>query len=124
MSTERRAFTDGLRAAADWLDAHPEVGLPFPRLSIYSARYGPGKAIEEGAAFARAPGQCEKSTTEAEGASGRFNLTRQFGPIALIWTAAREAVCEKRTVTKTVEEWVCPDSLLREADERAAAEAS
>ena len=115
---ERQAFTAGLRAVADWLDEHPEVGLPFPRLAIYSSSYGHGRAIEEGAAFARAAGRCEKSTDEG---TDRFNLTRTFGPIALIWTATRSAVCEKSTVTKTVEEWVCPDSLLREADERAAA---
>ncbi len=117
-TTERTAFTDGLRAVADWLDANPEVALPFPRMWIYCAAYGQGQAVEEGAVFARAPGQCEKSTDEA---GNRFVLTRTFGPVSLIWTAIREAVCEKRTVTKTVEEWHCPDSLLREADERAAA---
>ena len=115
---DRAAFAAGLRAVADWLDANPEVALPFPRLAIYSSKYGGGSALEEGAAFARVPGRCEKSTTDAMGVDGHFTLTRQFGPIALIWKAARSSVCEKRTVTKAVEEWVCPDSLLREADEQ------
>lgn len=115
---EREAFTTGLRALADWYDANPDVPLPNQRLTIYSGRYGAGASIEEGAVFARAPGRCEKGTDDS---LDRFTLTRQFGPVELVWSATRNSVCEKRTVTKTVEEWVCPDSLLREADERAEA---
>lgn len=118
-ATKRAAFTAGLRAVADWLDENPEVDLPFPRLAVYSSKYGPGTGIEEAATFARAPGRCEKGGVTGESAD-RYTLRRMFGPVALVYSANRNAVCEKRMVTKTVEEWVCPDSLLREADERAA----
>lgn len=118
---ERRAFTLGLRSLADWLEAHPEVALPYPAICIYSSAYGDGAAVQEAAAFARAAGTADKKVEEG---SSRFALVRHFGPLALEWSATRSAVCEMRTVTKEVTEWVCPDSLLREADERAEAEAA
>lgn len=117
----RAAFTAGLRAVADWLDANTDVDLPHPTVRIYSSRYADGAAIDDAASFARAPGRVEKKVNSV---SNSFELVRSFGPLALVWSATRAAVCEKRMVTKTVEEWVCPDSLLREADDLAAERAA
>lgn len=113
LADERTAFTDGLRALADWLDAHPDVDTPYPRLTIHSRRYAAGSGIAEAAAVARAMGTCEKGADET---LNHFTLTKQFGPIALRWTAGRAAVCEKRSVTKTVDEWVCPTLLAEVAE--------
>lgn len=133
---ERAAYIEGLRQVADWLEAHPEVELPWlgfePKLSIYLVGYAQREPL---AAIARAMGSFEKIANGDD----YFQIVRRFAGIAVVAQASRDEVCEKVvvgttevteevpdpvalaavpkvTVTKTVEqvEWRC-GSLLAPA---------
>ena len=112
-TSARAAYTAGLRALADALDASPDLPLPYPRATAHVSVYQPGAGIDAAAAVVRTPGRWEKGTDES---LDRFTLTQRFGPVAYLVSIPRAAVCERRTVTKTVEEWVCPESLLATDD--------
>lgn len=112
-------FAAGLRELADFIERTPEFPLPYsPKLYAFSRHYADGSGVEEAARIARLFGRCEKSVDEN---TARFELTRRFGPVGLVFTVARGAVCERREVTKTVVEWVCAPSLLAAADAQAVA---
>lgn len=100
----RREYNDGLRQLADFLDAHPEVPLPYMG-SYQTGTFQPTMSIiligddqkEILADIARAMGTAAKRVDD-----DRF---RQFGGIALSVSASREQVCE-RVVVGTHEEIV------------------
>lgn len=110
----RAEYIRGLREIADWLEAHPEVPLPYlgttqggrseSGLHIYLGSDRDQKA--ELAKIARAMGKAEKVPHDD---LGRLNLVRRFAGIALIAVADRDEVCEKVVLsTETVTEMV-PD---------------
>lgn len=111
----RVEYIAGLREIADWLEAHPEVPLPYlattqggkgfeNALHIYLRSGGNQKA--ELAAIARAMGKAEKVTDDK---LDRLNLVRRFAGIAVIAVADRDEVCERvvtgvETVTRKVKD--------------------
>lgn len=112
---ERAAYTQGLREVADWLDAHPEVELPYltskatgtwePTLTIMLGSWSDDQR-EQMATTGRAMGQFAK---HANPDGDRFAIYRRFAGIALAVTADRDEVCERVVVsTKEVTEEV-PD---------------
>jgi hypothetical protein len=124
MTEEKRAYIDGLRQLADWLEDHPMLPAPSST-DFYIFAYSKEKFSE----YARGMGKAEKSSS-----GGYFNITHEFpGELKLQLTATHGAVCEKvkvgtRKVVKKVYpdvqpteeiveediyEWVCPESVLR-----------
>lgn len=123
----------GLRELADWLEQHPEQAAHLD-LAGGTKLYHFSHTREEFTDAARAlGGHRQKNADDAW-----FNVERQFGPITVQVTIAREKVCEKivtpREVTKHVPdpalvseiplvavtevvedvEWVCVESLMAE----------
>ncbi len=112
----RTAYTDGLRAVADWLDQHPEVPLPYlgaviagdvrPVLPIFLVNDATARA--DLAVITRAMGKASKSVNVA---GDRFQVYRGFEGLIVMAQAPREQVCT-RVVTGTedreVEETVTP----------------
>lgn len=106
MADNRQAFTDGLHQIADFLTEHPEVPLPYlqssvagtptPTLYIYLVS---GDQREDLATITRALGSVEKIVSEQ---TRQFYVRRQFAGIALVASADRDEVCERR-VTGTRE---------------------
>lgn len=109
----RAEYIRGLREIADWLEAHPEVPLPWHKtaqtgqleysLEIYLN--GDGQKAQL-ATIGRAMGKAEKVAIDS---LNRFNLVRRFGGIAVVAVADREEVCTKvvtgvETVTKKVKD--------------------
>lgn len=97
----RAAYTAGLRALADILDAHPELPLPYD---------GTGSALDwievgddarrHAAVFARVmPGTVAKSVSDT---AGQFYLTFQLHGLGLRVISTRAQMCE-RVVTGTRE---------------------
>lgn len=141
----RAEYIRGLREIADWLEAHPEVQLPYLKTTQTGAHEDTLEIYLVGndqkaqlATIARAMGKAEKVTIDS---LQRFNLVRRFAGIAVVAVANREEVCEKRvlrteTVTevvpdpeymaaaplverekvKEVVKWVCPPSILAGAE--------
>lgn len=107
---ERAAFTTGLRQIADWLDAHPEVPLPYLS-SVATGRYEPTlpwylMAGERDviAAMGRAMGTFDK-----RGDDDKFRIFRRFAGIAVCAQIDRDEVCERVVIgTREVTEEV-PD---------------
>lgn len=100
---ERRHYTAGLRALADFYDAHPEIATPEPEHSVYSMN-----EKEEAAAVVRALGKCEKRY-----ADNMFYISREFGPITLKFVFYRSAVCVRKVVAvEEVPEEVIPERVV------------
>jgi hypothetical protein len=128
--TDRQATIDGLRALADWCEAHPTAKAPFAFVneSVFSREEMVAKAREFGGRWDKA----EKGEW--------FELRQEFGPKVVVEISAlRQQVCERVLVssrqvevaepdpdmvaqlpqvkrTETVEDygWECPSSLLSE----------
>lgn len=110
----RTKTIDGLRELADYLEARPDVPLPY--LGTLDAFADPAEL----SAIARAMGGFHKQH------DGNFlSLVRRFGPIALAVNFSSESVCERVVVgteevpekvtpahTKEIVEWRCPESVL------------
>lgn len=94
---ERAAYTAGLRQLADWLDANPEIELPWTgRYEVF--QLGVWLRKDELAAIARAlPGKVEKV---ADDASKVLRIQGQFAGLNVEAYAGRTEVCE-RIVTGT-----------------------
>jgi hypothetical protein len=100
----RAAFTRGLREIADFLDAHPDVPLPYLESSAHSGgELRPSLPIylwgddqrEQLAAIAREMGRAEKSANDR---TKQFYVYRTFGGIDLVAAADRDTVCERVVV--------------------------
>lgn len=100
MEETKQTTAEGLRALADWYEAHPEIDAPH--MSLYFWERG-GEAAKKLAAVAKAMGTCEKSFSDYS-----LTIKRQFGPVWLTASVDRDAVC-KKIVT-----YDCPESLLAE----------
>lgn len=134
LTDEKRAWLDGLRAMADWFEQHPQYLDGIGETIHIYVREG-DDAKERMADAARALGTATKEVSEKY-----FHLERGFGPHSVRLFTARGAVCErvvvgveeveieepdpdavaalpkvKRTETREVVEWVCPESILRSA---------
>lgn len=92
----RKEFTDGLRALADWFDAHEEVELPnYPDFNLCM-----NDTREIAAAVMLALKPCEKRY-----ANTVFILGRNFGPIKVDFLFNRDTVCIRKVVgTKEIPE--------------------
>ena len=104
-------YARGLRAIADWYEAHPD--MPVPHTEDVGV-YGVKETLEEAARIAEALKPCRK-----EWEKEFFKLVRDFGPLRLKFVFRRSAVCTARRVERIVEvvEWDCPDSLLAGREE-------
>lgn len=107
----RAAYTAGLRALADALDAHSELMLPFTGASsaINIIPYGPDEQREQLAAWSRVlPGRKQK-----DGSDTLFNLNGAFGGLHIKVICDRDVVCERVVVaTREVTEQIPdPDAL-------------
>jgi len=117
LQKRQQAINDS-RVLLDWLEAHPEVDLP------YNVQYGMLIASvntkDELATLARAFGECEK-----EFADDSFYLRKRFGSTQLYAFTARQQVCERVVVgteeipeqvvparVREIVEWRCAEPLL------------
>ncbi|MFD9950856.1 hypothetical protein ACFWYW_19740 [Nonomuraea sp. NPDC059023] len=109
---KRAAYTAGLRALADILDANPDLPLPYAGTDSTLNWIELGDEARRGAAvFARLmPGAVEKSVSET---AGQFYLEFTLHGLNLRWIATREEMCERVVVgTHEVEvEEPDPDAL-------------
>lgn len=107
----RQEKIDAMRRVLDFLAENPKFPVPasMGHLDIYIPSWNDGKGKQELAACARMLGTFEKAPDESY-----FKIRRDFGGASIEVRIDRSAVCEKKTVTKTVtvDEWQCPDSLL------------
>jgi hypothetical protein len=108
---ERDQFIRGLREAADFLDAHPELEVPSTLLTVNVFV----ESKDELMAMARGSGKWDKG-----GNDNFFYLTREIGSVKYDINVQRTQVC-KRVVVGTevipqqvVEkvEWICDEPLL------------
>ena len=133
LDEDQREWIDGLRAIADWYEAHPEYssGDKFDAaVWFWDWTYDDPK--EELLLFRRALG----GTVQKGAGSTYFEVAKSFGPHKISGNTTRETVCEKvvkiveeevtepdpemvkavpvitHTVEREVVEWVCPPSLL------------
>jgi hypothetical protein len=112
IAVKRAAYTTGLRALADILDAHPELPLPYDGTSSALDWIEVGvDARRSAAAFARVmPGTVAKSVSDV---AGQFYLTFQLHGLSLRVISTRAQMCE-RVITGTrtiVVEEPDPDAL-------------
>jgi hypothetical protein len=110
-TAESEAFVAGLRAMADWYEAHPDMPRPS-HLSVYS--FGARETPDFMRRCARAMGTFEKDFSIHD----LFALTKKFGPFPLRFVFTRDLVCESRVVgTRVVRKRVPPkDTVMVEED--------
>lgn len=123
---------EGLRALADFLEAHPDLEAKAYVGTTHLVAHN----AEDFASFAkRLAGPI--GTTTKYATDKHLTVSRAFGPVVIETFAARENVCERvqtgevevqrevypddvvptiETVTEPVYEWVCPPSFLALAD--------
>lgn len=125
---KRAAVVAGFRQLAGWLEAHPEIPLPYdgPASPLAWFFYGTDAAAREGiAAVARAfPGPLAKEVVDYADGESRFRLTGSLAGVKVLFSAERDAVCTitgyedreveetvtpavKRTITKPMPVWEC-----------------
>lgn len=114
-----KAFADGLRAAADWYEAHPEIPSP-----MYDGTFDLGNGMldekEEAATLIRALGSCKKEYSD-----DYFVVEKAMGAVRLRFIFHRAKVCVRKVVgvetvpakfveahtipasTKEIVEWEC-----------------
>lgn len=138
-TTIRQELIDGLRAAADFLDQHPDIPVADDITVDVSSviPYGDWDQEARVAQVARAMSPCTKDYSPS-----LLYLRRQFGPVTVEAFTGRSSVCERRvvgtrvverevvvtpavTTTETVEEeiveWECKPLLAPAAVDKAAA---
>lgn len=116
-------YAKGLRAIADWFEAHPDVPQPHTPLQVFSAQ---GK--EDAIRIARYLGHADKKYSD-----GLFWLGRDFGGERLEFIFNQSDVCQRRVIgveevpervipahTQEKVEWDC-HPLLAPASERSEA---
>lgn len=129
---ERTAYTDGLRALADWLDTNPHIDLPWTGSEYDTFQLAVWTTKEQLATIARAlPGKVRK-----EFHTTTVDIHASFGGLHVRAYAGRSEVCERivtgtetvtvpaveakpeTTETREVVEWRCTP-LLAETDDAA-----
>ncbi len=117
MIDDRKTYTDGLRALADFLDSHPHVPLP------YETRVTSFPDDDALPTVIRSLGSFDK-----EFILDTVYLVKRFGPIKYAVYVARDKVCTRRVVGTTVApaiperiielvEWDCGPLLGKEVTE-------
>ena len=106
----RTEFCDGLVDIAEFLEAHPDVPLPF--CYLIQTSYIREEFLRATAALAHG-GKVEKHADSFEKDYPEYTVTRMFGPIKFRLAIARKLVC--RLVSPAV--YDCPDSLIGESKE-------
>jgi len=98
-----KEYAIGLRQIATWLEHHPEVDLPEPKLTAYSL-YSKEKASVTARALG-AGGRCDKVFADT-----LVTLKRDFNGITLQYHGTRSNVCEQVAVGKRVvpEQYIPP----------------
>jgi hypothetical protein len=91
-------YANGLRALADFYEAHPEMPLPYPQVHVFMHDREPFLAAVKDLADG---GKVAKESDDNHTEWPSFHAIRMFGPIKLDVSAIFE----------------CPDSLLEEAAE-------
>lgn len=107
-------YANGLVQLADWFMKHPEVKVPPNEIRVHVWEKEPLVAA------ARAMGKSDKDF-----GSLFVEVSRDFGPIKLVYQTYRDKVCTQRVVgtrhhearlvgayDEPIVEWDCPDSLL------------
>lgn len=133
MADERKEFCDGLRALADWYEAHQDIAVPFAPCVNNAAL----DTKDEAANVIRALGSCEKLYGDTI-----VTIRKKFGSVSADFIFFRQEVCTlkvvgKREVPETVieareavvipahtvdiTEWECLP-ILKPADQPVAAE--
>lgn len=92
-AVRRAAYTAGLRQIADWLDAHPEVKLPFDGTTSPFPWFFSGKSARDrmAAAVAAFPGHLEEKVTGTHGEI--YALHGAFAGVKVEFQGLREQVC-------------------------------
>jgi hypothetical protein len=112
-------FVNNLRAAADWIEAHPDIAAPdYCDMTCYSL-----DEREDAARVLAALKPCEKRYGEE-----MFFIERKFGPVKLRYAFYRDKVCTRRVVgtrvipaqeiperIEEIVEWDCGEPLLPQA---------
>lgn len=114
----RLQILSDVRTLLDWLEAHPEVPLPYDFEGGFMV--ASVNARDELAALAREFRECEKTFVDDS-----FYLRKRFGVASLYAFTARTEVCERVVVgteevpeqviparIREVVEWRCADSSL------------
>lgn len=106
-------YANGLRALAEFYEAHPDMPLPYPVHHVFMADRElfllAVKDLAEG-------GRVEKKADDSDSSYPRFHAVRMFGPVKLNVEIDRKTICRiVRPAQPAVFE--CPDSLLEEAAE-------
>lgn len=119
---QRQQAINDTRTMLDWLEAHPEVDLPYD--IQFGMLIASVNTKDELAVLARAFGECEK-----EFADDHFYLRKRFGCTQLYAFTSRQQVCERVVVgteaipeevrpayIKEIVEWRCTEPLLNGGD--------
>lgn len=126
----RTAYTDGIRRLADWLDANPQIDLPWSGGQYDPIQIGAWVTKDQLAAIIKAlPGKVDKDYS----ADNVVRVNATFGDLHVTAYAGRSEVCERvvtgtetvtvpaveakpeRTETRDVVEWRCHPILGDEA---------
>jgi hypothetical protein len=110
----RTEFCDALVDIAEFLEAHPDVPLPFGYLTQTTSSRE--EFLKAAAVLARG-GKIEKKVDDASAPYAEYRVIRAFGPIHFNLRIPRHLVC--RLVSQAV--YDCPDSLLEAGKEFEAA---
>lgn len=106
-------YANGLRALADFYEAHPEMPIPHAHQVVFmherQSFLAAAKMLADG-------GKVLKLADEEVSTWPRFHAIRMFGPVRLDVEIDRKTICRLvRAAQPAVFE--CPDSLLEEAAE-------
>lgn len=103
-------YANGLRLAADFYEAHPEIPVPGDKLDNFSTN---GKDMAR--LVVKALGYCDKKYYD----NGLLDITAKRGAITLRFVFLRDDVCEKVVVgTKTIPAHVIPATAEVEVPEQ------
>lgn len=105
MTTTRMEHIEGLRAIADWFEAHPEVPLPPADFSCYHMN-----SKQEAAVVLKALTPATKTYDD-----DMFGIERHFGPVRLRFVFYRREICKAKVVgKKLVPEQIEPERIIPE----------
>lgn len=98
-------FAAGLRALADWYEAHPDMLIPSVDIASEWKVFG-FDSKEDAASVIAALGSCRKEYTD----NGLLYIKRDFGAgVVLSFVFSREQVCRKKVLgTEQIPERVIP----------------
>lgn len=106
-STDRNQFIDGLRQLADFLDANPDVPVPYcPRLGVHAdSQETGGREQVDKIAAALGTGIAEHSSD-----SHYYTEERYFGPISYYAVSISDAEMARHRALMSYSDSVVPDT--------------